>query len=100
MFDKTIENIKNTQTLCFIVIVMISLFLISYLACQQNFKKKNKKLPPSPIRKKKGRSTIFFYVAEVVIHEVWAFRQYCLPKVSSDFNVMLYYTNITWFEGD
>ena len=37
LFDKTIENIKNTQTLCFIVIVMISLlFLISYLACQQN----------------------------------------------------------------
>ena len=41
LFDRTIENIKNTQTLCFIVIVMISLFLISYLACQQNFKKKN-----------------------------------------------------------
>ena len=36
LFDETIENIKNTQTLCFIVIVSISWFLISYLACQQS----------------------------------------------------------------
>ena len=57
MFDKTIENIKKTQTLSFIVIVMISLFLISYLACQQNL---YKKIPPSPIRKEKGCSTNFF----------------------------------------
>jgi len=51
LFDKTIENIKNTQTLCFIVIVMISLFLISYLACEQNYRKKNSLPPPSAKKK-------------------------------------------------
>ena len=51
LFDKTIKNIKNTQTLCFIVIVMISLFLISYLACEQNYRKKNSLPPPSAKKK-------------------------------------------------
>ena len=67
MFDKTIENIKNTQTLYFIKIVMIS-FILDFIfgISTKLIKKKYKKNPSLPDPQKKDYQQFFLYVPLLV----------------------------------